>query len=45
MKLNIKTFKDVIITKTISIKKIYCVFAEIEFMIMIKKNLIYDLDI
>ena len=44
MKLNIKTFKNVIITKTISIKKIYCAFIKVEFITIIKKLLIRDLD-
>ena len=45
MRLNIEIFENVIITKTISIKKIYCVFAEIKFIIIIKSSLIRDFDI
>ena len=45
MKLNIKIFKNIIMMKTILIKKIYCAFAEIKLIIMIKKKLIRDFDI
>ena len=45
MKLNIKTFKNVITTKTTSTKKIYYAFAKIEFIIIIKNSLIRDFDI
>ena len=45
MKLNIKIFESVIITKTILIKKIYYIFTEIEFITLIKKNLIRDFNI
>ena len=45
MKLNIKIFKSVIMTKMISIKKVYCAFIEIEFVIIIENSLIRDLDI
>ena len=45
MKLNIKTFENVITTKTTSIKEIYYAFAEIELITIIKKFLIRDFDI
>ena len=46
MRLNIKIFKNVITMKAISIRKIYCVFAKIEFIIIIIKNsLIRDFEI
>ena len=45
MKLNIEILKNVITTKITLIKKNCYVFTKIEFIIMIKKNLIRDLDI
>ena len=45
MKLNIKIFENMIITKTISIKKIYYAFARFEFIITIRNFLIRDFDI
>ena len=45
MRLNIKIFKNVIITKMISIKKIYYIFVKIKFIITIKNSLIRDFDI
>ena len=45
MRLNIENFKNVITTKAISIKKIYCAFVKIKFIITIKKNLIRDFEI
>ena len=45
MKLNIEIFKNIIMTKTTSIKKIYCVFAKFKLIIIIKKILIRDFDI
>ena len=44
MRLNIKNFKNVITTKTISIKEIYYAFAKIEFIITIKSSLIRDFE-
>ena len=45
MKLNIKTFKNIITMKMILTKKIYCAFAKIKFIIIIKGFLIRDFDI
>ena len=45
MRLNIEIFKNVITTKTISIKDIYYIFAEIKFITTIKSFLIRDFDI
>ena len=45
MKLNIKTFKNVITMKITLIKKIYYIFAKIKFIIIIKSFLIRDFDI
>ena len=45
MKLKIKTSENIITMKTISIKKVYCAFIEIKFIITIKNFLIRDFDI
>ena len=45
MRLNIKTFENIITMKTILIKEICYAFARFEFIIMIKNSLIRDLDI
>ena len=45
MRLNIKIFENMIITKAISIKKIYCAFVKFKLIMMIKRFLIRDFDI